>query len=208
MNDMNPTDLYTVLRDVNSPPGGWNYTVPETGVLINEKFYNGLVQSVVRHLTANGIPVDDERLLIVEDAACRQSNVGSWCAKRQPKPVEGKLPHLTLAHVERFLKSIWGALSSRDFVSREEAQRRAELCRTCPLVTGGLGGCSGCYTLLRVAENLLQKNPVQMDKDNDVCGACGCHIPLLVWCKNTTLDNAAGEKLPKYQERHCWRLEK
>jgi hypothetical protein len=202
---MNP-ELLTVVRDVNSPPGGWKYTVPETGVTITGQFYNVLKPRVIAHLRANGLPVDED---VIEHGACVETRPpGSWCAKRQPKPVEGKLPHLTLAHLDRFIKSIWGTLVSRDFVSREEAERRAEVCRTCPLISGGLGGCSGCYTLLRATEKLVQKNPIKMDEDKDVCGACGCHIPLLVWCKNSTLDKAAGERMPKYQEGVCWRLDK
>lgn len=202
-------ELLTVLRDVNSPPGGWKYTPPQTGVTITTQFYNGLLPQVLQHLRANGVEITDELLLEIEDGACRETKPpGSWCSKRQPKPVEGQLPHLTLGHLDRFLKSIWGALVSRDFVPREEAERRAAVCASCPLVTGGLGGCSGCYTLLRATEKLVQKNPIRMGEDKDVCGACGCHIPLLVWCKNSTLDKAVGEKMPRYREGHCWRLEK
>lgn len=205
---MNPEDLLTVLRDVNSPPGGWRYTVPETGITIKAQFFNGLKQRVIKHLQANGVTISDERLLVFEDGACRETQPpGSWCAKRAPKPVEGKLPHLTLAHLDRFLKSIWYAITQRDFVGREEAERRAEICRTCPLITGGLGGCSGCYTLLKKAQSLVEKNPITMDAGAEVCGACGCYVPILVHLKNSTLDKAVGEKMPKYAEGHCWRLE-
>lgn len=205
----NPEDLLTVVRDVNSPPGGWKYTVPETGITITAPFWAVLKPRIIQHLTANRISVDDERMLQIENDACAETQPpGSWCQKRPPKPVEGALPHLTLGHLDRFLRSIWHTLVSRDFVSREEAERRAEICRTsCPLVTGGIGGCSGCYTLLRATEKLVQSNPIQMDVEKDVCGACGCHIPLLVWCKNSALDKAAGEKMPKYQQGVCWRLE-
>lgn len=207
-NNMNPEDLLTVVRDVNSPPGGWKYTPPQTGVTITAPFFVTLKDRVTRHLRANGVVIDDDLLLEIEHGACVETNPGSWCAKRAPKPVDGALPHLTLAHLNRFIKSIWHTLVSKDFVTREEAERRAEICKTCPLVTGGLGGCATCYDLLRATEKLIQKNPIQMDADKDVCGACGCHIPLLVWCRNSTLDKAAGEKMPKYREGHCWRLEK
>lgn len=204
MND----DLLAVQRDIDSPPGGWRYTVPETGITITAQFYATLRPRVIAHLKANHITVDDERLLLLEDGACRETRPpGSWCAKRPAKPVEGKLPNLTLGHIDRFLKSIWAALVSRDFVSREEAERRAAICAACPLITGGIGGCSGCYTMLKKAQGVLQKNPVQMEEGKDVCGACGCYAPILIWLKNATLNRAAGEKMPRYQEGHCWRLE-
>lgn len=202
----NPEDLLTVLRDVDSPPGGWKYTVPETGVTVTGQFYGLLKDRVVKHLRANGHTVTDEMLLLIEDGACRETQTPGWCKKRGKKPVDTKLPHLTLAHIDRFLKSIWSALVDRDFVSREEAERRAEICRNCPIITGGITGCSGCYTMLRKAQSFVQKNPIQMEPDKQVCGACGCFTPLLVWFKNTTLDRAAGKTMPKYQEGHCWRL--
>jgi len=202
------SELLHVVRDVNSPPGGWKYTVPETGITITAPFWAVIRPRIIQHLAANGVTVDDERMLQIEHDACVETKPpGSWCQQRPPKPVDGALPHLTLAHLERFIKSIWHALVARDFVPREEAERRAEVCKNCPLVTGGLGGCSTCYSLLRATEKLVQANPIQMETDKDVCGACGCHIPLLVWCKNSTLDKAAGERMPRYAEGICWRLE-
>jgi hypothetical protein len=200
-------ELLIVQRDINSPPGGWRYTVPQTGVTITAPYYSSLLPRVVKHLKANALEVDED---VIMDGACRETpNLpAGWCCPKPEKPVEGSLPHLTLRHLDRFIKSIWHTLLSRDFVSREEAERRAEVCKSCPLVTGGLGGCSTCYSLLRATEKLIQSNPIKMDTDKDVCGACGCHIPLLVWCKNSTLDKAAGEVMPKYLEGHCWRLEK
>ena len=204
----NPEDLLTVLRDVNSPPGGWRYTPPQTGVTITASFWNELRQKTIAHLSANSVTITDEMLLEIEDGACRETPAaGRWCGPRPPKPVEGALPHLTLAHLERFLKTIWHALLTRNFVGREEAERRAEICRTCPLITGGLGGCSGCYDLLKKAQSIVEKNPIVMDPDAEVCGACGCYVPVLVHLPNSTLDRAVGEKMPKYQQGHCWRLE-
>lgn len=206
---MNNEDLLHVQRDIDGLPGGWKYTVPETGITLTAPFSKLLMDRVVRHLKANGHEVDDTKLLLIEHGICEETKPpGSRCAKRPPKQIEGSLPNLTLGHLERFLKSIWHALIRRDFVSREEVERRVAICKSCPLLTGGIGGCSGCYSLLRKSKNLIQKNPVQMDEGADVCGACGCYVPILTLLSNATLDRAAGEKMPRYKEGHCWRLEK
>lgn len=197
--------LLTVRRDIEKPPGGWKYTVPETGVVILGDFFSEMWPKIVRHYEANSLPVPDREL--VEDRACRESP-GGRCGPRRPKPVAGMLPHLTLGLVERFLLTVWGALKARRVVSREEALRRAEICRSCELLTGGIGGCRGCYTLLKAAEKLVSDNPVKMDEDKDVCGACGCYTPLLTWLPQDVLNEAVGDTMPRYKEGHCWRLEK
>ena len=201
---MTPEPLLAVLRDIEKPPGGWRYTVPETGVVITGDFFGEIWPQVVRHHAANGLPAPERE--IVEDRACRESP-GGRCGARKPKPVAGSLPHLTLGHVERFLKTVWQTLKDRDFVSREEAERRAEVCRGCPLITGGIGGCENCFDTVRRAKKLVEKNPIKFEEGKDVCGACGCMLFAKVAISNKTLDRAEGSEKPRYWEG-CWRLEK
>jgi hypothetical protein len=205
-------DLQIVQRDIDSPPGGWRYTVPETGVTIKAPFFNTLKPRVIAHLKANHVVVDDERLLLLEDGACRETRPpGSWCAKRPAKPVEGGMLPL-LIHVERFLKTVWGAIRARQFVSREEANRRIAICLQCPKRAATPGGCQGCYTLLKKAATLMEKNDaikIEPDEDGyvrDTCSACWCVLPLKVWLPQATLDKAEGEKRPDYAPG-CWRNE-
>ncbi len=196
--------LLTVRRDIEKPPGGWKYTVPETGVVILGDFFSEMWPKIVRHYEANSLPVPDREL--VEDRACRESP-GGRCGPRRPKPVAGILPHLTLGLVERFIKTVWQSLKDRDFVSREEAERRAAVCAGCPLATGGIGGCKSCFDLIRKTREFVQASPIQFEKDKDVCGACGCYLPAKVLLANRTLDRAEGQEKPRYWDK-CWRLEK
>ena len=208
----NPEDLLTVVRDVNSPPGGWKYTVPETGITITAPFWAVLKPRIIQHLTANRISVDDERMLQIENDACAETQPpGSWCQKRPPKPVAG-MPIPLLGAVETFLKCIWAAIVRREFVSREEAQRRLDICMECPLRGASPGGCTGCYTLLKKANSLLEDKGafvIEADADGfvrDTCQACLCVLPLKVWLGDKTLNRCEGGKRPPYA-RGCWRLE-
>ena len=205
---MNPDDLLTVVRDVNSPPGGWKYTVPETGVTITAQFWVLLKPLVVKHLRANGVEVDDERELLIEHGACVETKPpGSWCAKRPPKPVDGKLPFLTLAVAERFIKTVWQVVKERKFVPREEAERRLAICMSCPLAMS-IGGCESCTTLYKkMVEMLANKNPLTVEPGKEFCGACGCLILAKTAIPNITLDRAEGATKPRYA-LGCWRLEK
>ena len=208
---MTDPDLLTVQRDVDSPPGGWKYTVPQTGVLITGRFFTTLRSKVIAHLKANGHVVDDEMLAMIEDGACRETRPPGWCRKRPPKPV-GKGPLPLLMYAEKFVKCAWEALVSRKFVPREEAERRLAICMTCPLRSTTPSGCSGCYTLLKKANALLEtKGALKVEPDpdgvvRDACSACWCLISLKSWMTNATLDKCEGSVKPPYQEGHCWRL--
>ena len=202
--------MLTVQRDIEKPPEGWRYTVPETGVTLKGDFFEVVWNQLVRHCKANNLPEPDR--VYVEDAACRETNPpGSRCGVRKPRPSEDKpIQHLMLSHVERFLTTVWQAILDRKFVDRDEAVRRVNVCLGCPLRTTMPGGCTGCYTLVRKAESILRKRgsiEIAEDADGfkrDVCGACGCFIPLKVVLENRTLDRAEGEKRPAYWEG-CWR---
>jgi hypothetical protein len=201
-------ELLTVLRDVNSPPGGWKYTVPQTGVTITAQFWNGLLPQILQHLRANGVEITDELLLEIEDGACRETNPPGWCRKRQPKPVAGQLPHLTLGMAEQFIKTVWEVIKERKLVDRAEAERRLAICMSCPLATS-IGGCEGCTTLYKkMVEMLATKNPLTVETGKEFCGACGCLLLAKTAIPNATLDRAEGSTKPRYLEGHCWRLEK
>lgn len=184
--------------------------MPETGITLQADYFEALWVKLTRHLAANNLPEPDR--ITVEDAACRETNPpGSRCGERKARPVANRaIQHLLLSHVERFLKTVWQAILDRKFVTRETAVSRVTVCLDCPLRTTMPGGCTGCYTLVRKAEAILSKQGaihIEDDEDGfkrDVCGACGCFIPLKVVLENSTLDKAEGAERPAYWEK-CWR---
>lgn len=205
---------YMVVRDFEKPRNPWRYTVPETGYTVEGEFFKDLFDNVRRHCEANGLPQPYRE--DIEDAACRETNPGpSKCRKRPPKPVAGALPHLSLHLAERFLKTVWHVFKERKLVSREEAERRIEICRgnpekgipPCPMATS-IGGCAGCFGFYKMVTKMLgdKGNPIPDDDDHNFCSACGCHLPSKVWCPQEALDRAETVK-PLYQEGRCWRLE-
>lgn len=206
---MNPSELLIVQRDINSPPGGWKYTVPQTGVTITAPFYSSLLPRVVKHLKANGLEVDED---VIMDGACRETKPPSnWCCPKPEKPL-ADMPIPLLSGVEAFLKSVWGVLKMRKLVPPEEAQRRAAICRDCPYRTTSPGGCVTCVSLIRQANELIDRNPVKFDADEDgtvrdTCRACLCLCHIKAWIPTSVLDKAEGQNRPNYHPG-CWRLEK
>lgn len=203
--------MLAVRRDIEKPPDGWRYTIPETRCLITADFFEDLWKKILRHRQANNLPIPDDYRAFVEDAACRETSPpGSRCGEARPRPQAQKpIPVLLLSHVERFLKTVWQAIVDRKFVTREEARRRIDVCMTCPLRTTMPGGCTGCYSLLRKAESMVSGGLFDIPEDadgfkRDVCGACGCYVPLKAALENSTLDKAEGSERPAYWEG-CWR---
>jgi len=204
--------MKAVLRDIEKPPEGWRYTVPETNVLIRADFFEDLWKKVLRHRHGNSLPIPDDYREFLENAACEETQPpGSRCGAPRRKPrARNPIPRLMISHVERFLNTVWAAIVDRKFVAREVALERVSVCMNCPLRSHMPSGCSACYTLLGKAEKLLAKNgAIEVPPDEDgsvrnVCGACGCFIPLKVALENSTLDRAEGGQRPAYWSE-CWR---
>lgn len=203
--------MRAVVRDIERPPNGWQYTVPETNCTIKAEFFEQLWKRILAHRNANNLPIPEAYREFIEDAACAQSNLGgTHCGTRRPRSTDKPIQHLLLSHVERFLKTVWQAILDRKFVTPEEAARRVSVCAGCPLRTTMPGGCTGCFTLIKKADAILKRTGavvIPADGDGfvrDVCGACGCFIPLKVALENSTLDRAEGGSRPAYWEG-CWR---
>ena len=194
-----------VTRDIESPPGGWEYTVPETGLTIKAPFAKILKGRVKAHLEANVIPVPEPWDVWFEDALCRQSQKGPpWCGKDTPKPIAG-MPHMDLNVAARFIKTMAGVIRERKFVTTEEALRRNAICMACPLAIG-IGGCRPCHSVFKMADKLFPDNPIPVIPDKEFCGACGCRISWKAHIPNHILDKAEGSNRPPYAEG-CWRNE-
>lgn len=192
-----------ILRDIESPPGGWRVTVPQTGVVVTAAYAKGLRTKVLAHLDANGHEPPDDFEEWFEDAACRESaNVSGVCG--DPNPVlTPKQKLITPSKAKRFLKTLLILLQKRELVSREEAERRAEICRKCPSA-GNIGYCWGCAAVYRKVRRLLGGTPIDFDREKRFCMECGCLLKGKIWLPNKLLDQAEEGDRPEYAEG-CWR---
>jgi len=216
MNDT-PTPLKAILRDIEAPPGGWHFTVPETGLVIDAPYFKPLKGKVLRHMMANSIPIRRDFDEWLPDEACRQNNLGHpWCGAPPPVKHPQVATVLSLSVAKRFLRTVLHAIKERAFVPEEEALRRAQVCIECPLV-GEIGGCRGCGSVFAAVSRALPNNPAGdlleasceeegLDRRaKDFCLACGCYVRAKVWLENSTLDKAEAGDRPDYWE-NCWRL--
>jgi len=205
----------SVLKDVESPPGGWRMTVPDTGHTVKAHYAAQARQKALDHMVANSVPVPPDFDEWADDLLCRESGHGHpWCGVKPPAPVQGMDKFLTLGKAKRFLMTVIHAVKGGRFVSAEEALQRAAVCAECPLA-GDIGGCkSGCSAIFKTISRAIGENPVAeflRGKKNDrgeeisFCLAWGCWVQAKTWLPNDVLDAAEGSDRPAYHEK-CWRL--
>lgn len=193
----------TIIRDITQPPGGWRFTVPETGFSVTAATAQSLRGKIAAHLRANGHPVPTEDAL--NAAICAQMQLGDpYCREGQPEPHEGLSRADPITMANRFMRTLMRFLKKPSFVSREEAQRRMDVCMGCPLSTN-VGACWGCNGLFNTVSKLLPADRPRSNEGHEWCGACWCRIDGKVWFPNGTLDAAEQGDLPAYWDG-CWRL--
>ncbi len=103
-------------------------------------------------------------------------------------------PGVSVATASSFLRFMIKRLRSKSLVSPEVSERRAEVCRRCPMAQPILG-CSICKDALKWAGAL----PIEVAIP-EACGACGCHLRSKVQFPRELLGGA--EEHPYWES--CW----
>lgn len=111
--------------------------------------------------------------------------------KRTGKPSP---PGVSVATAASFLTFMLKRVGNRKLVPLEQAERRAAVCRRCPMAQPVLG-CSICRDALKWAGAL----PIEIEIP-EACGACGCHLRSKVQFPRELLGGS--DDHPYWQE--CW----
>lgn len=204
----NSTNKLTVIRDIESPPGGWRLTVEQTGLTIRAPFFTILKRRVLAHLRANSIEIPEDFDIWCADAACRETSPGQpFCGGCSKKPFAG-MPALSLAMAARFLNTMWQAVKDRKFVDKEERDRRLAICMECPAATN-IGGCKSCNAIFRKVARELKDDDADIPEKKSMCSSCGCLIKAKTLLLNSTMDKAEGwnEGVRPDYALGCWRNE-
>jgi hypothetical protein len=164
--------LINSFRDV--PPGGWKYVQPETGVWFHSDTFDSLVAKIKPHREYKGISVENLEL-DVQRQLCIRLDPGH--CRPEPgedyRPVKDLTASLTTGMALSLTKAVTAFLASGDpLVDKTEAERRAAICRGCPLnKPASLCSCSAVY---KIVEALVPKD--RKLGGISVCMACGCSL--------------------------------
>jgi len=191
----------------NNPPGGWRFTVEETGATLRGTSLGEVMVAVKKHWEVNGIePIEDlERE--IERRICEE--VPEYCGAKgmEIKPVP-KNRGRTIHEVITGTKTIGMWLAKRAMgggnVSVEVAERRASVCVGCVENTEPTG-CSSCNKAAssQVLDKLV---PFRTSKDAALksCRVCGCWLSAKIACQLDIIRNNMPDYVKKELPDHCW----
>lgn len=192
-----------------SPPGEWQYVVPETGQLFRGSNWPQLEEQLRAHYAATTYPQPDDLFAKVEDYIC--ANNPDYCDGRPAlSPPRNPSNPFSLAH--SFTTVLQGTstlaswlLNGRRYVPQDQATQRASVCTTC-VYNSEPQGCSSCNSKVMQEAVMLVvgKRSTPHDGSLRACRICSCglrakvHLPLDAILKY--MPTAQQEALPA----HCW----
>ena len=99
-------------------------------------------------------------------------------------------------------------ISGSNPVSREEAERRGSICKTCPYNIRFPTGCAGvCGELLNIAMRVSNSQGTQNDRGLHSCAVCGCYLVVAQWLPLDVQCVAVTDDMKKQFASipHCWK---
>jgi hypothetical protein len=184
---------FTILGDRQ----GWFYPVEATRVVFCSVGWNSLVEDVRAHLKGNGLPVDPNLSLSMQEFWCREVSAENCSEPANPNMKD------TVAMAERFLRTAKAfVFSGAEKVPQEEAERRAAICADCPMnVTGNF--CTSCFMRNMVASTVAMVSGWKTSKDDKLkaCGVCSCDLKIKV---HVPKDQMNYKELDGLWAEKCW----
>jgi hypothetical protein len=159
--------------------------------------WNSLVDDVRAHLKGNGLPVDPNLSLTMQEWWCREVSAENCSEPNNPNMKD------TVAMAERFLRTAKAfVFSGAAKVPQEEAERRAAICAECPMnITGNF--CTSCFMRNMVASTVAMVSGWKTSKDDKLkaCGVCSCDLKIKV---HVPKDQMNYKELDGLWTERCW----
>lgn len=182
-----------------SPPGSWRFTQKESGLTISSVTFFDLVRKVAQHRYNNNYPTIGNIAEEIENDICQHmvpEDQANYCeiGVRSQKSIHW-------SEVQRFLTDLVGWIKvGFKPVEQEEAERRAAICKTCPMNIG-MHGCGTCRQTLDGIRETVMKLSTSKDADLRACGVCGCELKTAVFVPIAVLNKGQKDLVfPKW----CW----
>jgi hypothetical protein len=182
---------FEITDPQTSPPNGWRYRQPESGLEFRHYSRDAFFKEIQSHRLANGYEITPDWKERIESDICRE-HMAEWgagiCRRVQHL---GERKAISFAAAQSFLNTmgswlIQTAKGEDAFVSQEEADRRARICVTCPNNIHSFGGsCGSCADrIMRALLHVVGKRSTRYDHNLGACAICSCslaaavHVPL------------------------------
>lgn len=182
-------------------PHTWEFRDPNSGFLYTAPTKKELLEYIVSYRTQNELPAIEFLPVVVENYMCRIKANMHLCEKRVMR--RGIMQYLQGGLY------MFKSMFSGKFVSQEEADRRSEVCKECPLNFFPTNEAEKSK-LIAWSDNLAESNIGSKKSAHHEalgnCEACSCTLRLKVWVEPPF--KLASNELVKIRaaNKSCWQL--
>jgi hypothetical protein len=183
-----------------TPPGGWRFTDPNSGLVSEANIFPDLLQKVHQHRRNNNfLPLTESE---IEDIVCRSLTPA---AQAEFCTDGARIPDaVPWTKVAEFIKTAAAWVAHRDaYVPQEEAERRAAICAGCPYNRGIAGNCAACHATVNALRTAVLKKATRYDDKLKACALCGCDNKLTVHVPLKALETVSHDF--SLAQPWCWR---
>jgi len=179
------------------PHKGYRFKDSDGATIVGET-WQGVINRVIARRKRNNMPPGDPHLEVTEQA-CKQEPAA--CQETNDGREQARQAHLKVASIKvRLLQWLSRLKTPVDhFVEPAEAQRRADICATCPKALGLPEGCGSC----RKASEEMRRGIIGPRKEDARlvhrgCDVFGSDLATQVWLELLSEDQADAPA-------NCWR---
>ena len=195
-------------NEVNTPPNGWRYVVPETGKRIGP--FAGWVQlrnQLAGHYKAAAyeMPADIKERVVAHICAEEPAYCGDPSAAPVVQSFAQATSHTYHAAVQCLRTLVSHRAGSGERPDQALQEKRAQICAACPENTD-VQPCSVCgWSVLKgLIEKLAGSKTTSVDAKLKFCAVCHCSTKAKVATKHEAIWNHLPERQRKALPETCW----
>ena len=205
-------NLLSLIPKSEIPPGGFQFTVPETGISFAEFNKNDLFRKVEQHYLGNDLQLPEDWKERIEHRICESLPTG-WCVDKAGEEARGSgctvTTDMILKGVRSLAQLVFEAFKGNDiFVKQPEAEARAEICSKCTM-NRDTSTCTTCAAMKEIIEKVALikcSRKTKADRNLKNCCKCGCRNEAIVHIKkDILLAGQDGGDMLVYPE-WCWKV--
>jgi hypothetical protein len=196
-----------------TPPGGYKYTQPETGVTFTHYAYDAFMTAIMEHRLGNNIPLDTDWREKIGEQMCKE-RLPDWkafCKPCKDTPTRA----FSLEAARSFLKfaGTWIACGFQ-YVDQATADDRAKTCAGCPKNIHAAPSCGACWnSVLESVAKLRGKRDTEYTDRLGSCSLCSCQLNLAIWMpleqQQSSLSEDTKQRFREFRDSGypCWKAQ-
>lgn len=189
-----------------APPGGFQYFQRETEFTIKAESITELVDAIIAHRKYKNLHPQDRGNVQLEAERQMCVRLGRLDCKPESRedkwvPQDNMREHITMGMVLSFSKAALAFIASGGALAPiEEVQRRANICKTCPL-NQPMSGCS-CGLFYKAIDATVPRD--RRLEGLHVCRACHCSLTAKANLTDEQVVISNEGRDIKWPEQECW----